>query len=414
MNNILTNYNKNKSKVTFVFILYFSLLIGFFFNENSTGGAYLDYLNQKKISQDFAEDFYKTFFSFDKYSTRHSPILIIFLSFFEKINLNDIFIRLINLHICLLLPILFWLVLKEKFKKIDSYKLLLIAGLVFLSPIFRSLSVWPDSRIYGLIIFLISIYYFLKFEDDKKINNAIKCTFWCAISAYFSPNFALFAFFYFFKFFKYFLFKKEIFILAILNIILSLPAFIYIFLLESIFFFKSAIPGGNEDFKTVFNLSNKILIISSIIFFYLIPFLITQTLKINIKKLNVIITSLIVTIVCVNYFNYKFEYTGGGIFYHISNTLFGNNHLFYLLCLISLIYLLSIFLSNRESFIIFIILMLSNPQLTIYHKYYDPLIFILIFTIFKLNIDIKKIIKHKNLIILYIFHLSFLIINIIK
>lgn len=116
----------------------------------------------------------------------------------------------------------------------------------------------------------------------------------------------------------------------------------------------------------------------------------------------------------MNYFNYKFEYTGGGIFYHISNTLFGNNYLFYLLCLISLIYLLNIFLSNRESFIIFIILMLSNPQLTIYHKYYDPLIFILLFTILKLNIDIKKIIKHKNLIIFYIFHLSFLIINIIK
>jgi hypothetical protein len=157
MNNVLTNYNKNKSKVAFVLILYISLLIGFFFNENSTGGAYLDYLNHKKISQDFAENFYKTFFSFDKYSTRHSPVLIIFLSFFEKINLNDIFIRLINLHICLLLPVLFWLILKEKFKKIDSYKLLLVAGLVFLSPTFRSLSVWPDSRIYGLLIFLISI-----------------------------------------------------------------------------------------------------------------------------------------------------------------------------------------------------------------------------------------------------------------
>ena len=355
-----------------------------------------------------------TFFSFDKYSTRHSPVLIIFLSFFEKINLNDIFIRLINLHICLLLPGLFWLILKEKFKKINSNKLLLVAGLVFLSPTFRSLSVWPDSRIYGLFIFLVSIYYFLKFENNKKINNAIKCTFWCAISAYFSPNFALFAFFYFYNFFKYFLFKKEIFILIISNIILSLPAFIYIFLLENFFFFKSAIPGGNEDLKTIFNLSNKILISSSIIFFYLIPFLITQVLKINIKKTNIIITSIIVTIVCANYFNYKVEYTGGGIFFHLSNALFGNNYLFYLLSLISLIYLLNIFLSNTVSLIIFVLLILNNPQLTMYHKYYDPLIFILILTIFKLNIDIKKIIKHKNLIIFYIFNLSFLIINIIK
>jgi hypothetical protein len=414
MNNILTNYNKNKLEITFVFILYISLLIGFFFNENSTGGAYLDYLNQKKISQDFAENFYKTFFSFDKYPTRHSPVLIIFLSFLEKNNFNDTFIRLLNLHICLLLPILFWLVLKEKFKKINSYKLLLVVGLIFLSPVFRSLSVWPDSRIYGLIIFLVSIYYFLKFEDDKKISNAIKCTFWCAISAYFSPNFALFAFFYFFRFFKHFSFKKEIFILTILNITLSFPAFIYIFLLENIFFFKSAIPGGNENFKTVLNLSNKILIISSIIFFYLIPFLITQTLKINIKKLNVIITSLIIIFICLNYFNYKVEYTGGGFFYNLSNTLFGNNLLFYLSCLISLIYLLNIFFSNTDNFIIFIILIFSNPQLTIYHKYYDPLIFILLLTFFKLDCDIKKIIKYKNLTIFYVFNLSFLLINIIK
>jgi hypothetical protein len=314
----------------------------------------------------------------------------------------------------LLLPILFWLVLKEKFKKINSYKLLLVVGLIFLSPVFRSLSVWPDSRIYGLIIFLVSIYYFLKFEDDKKISNAIKCTFWCAISAYFSPNFALFAFFYFFRFFKHFSFKKEIFILTILNITLSFPAFIYIFLLENIFFFKSAIPGGNENFKTVLNLSNKILIISSIIFFYLIPFLITQTLKINIKKLNVIITSLIIIFICLNYFNYKVEYTGGGFFYNLSNTLFGNNLLFYLSCLISLIYLLNIFFSNTDNFIIFIILIFSNPQLTIYHKYYDPLIFILLLTFFKLDCDIKKIIKFKNLTIFYVFNLSFLLINIIK
>ena len=127
-----------------------------------------------------------------------------------------------------------------------------------------------------------------------------------------------------------------------------------------------------------------------------------------------IITSLIITTICINYFNYKVEYTGGGIFYHLSNALFENNQLFYLLCLISLIYLLSIFLSNTDNFVIFIILILSNPQLTIYHKYYDPLIFILILTIYKLNLDIKKIIKNKNLTIFYIFNLSFLIINIIK
>ena len=32
-----------------IFILYISLIIGFAFNENSTGGAYIDYLGQKQI-----------------------------------------------------------------------------------------------------------------------------------------------------------------------------------------------------------------------------------------------------------------------------------------------------------------------------------------------------------------------------
>ena len=31
-----------------IFVLYISLIVGFAFNENSTGGAYIDYIGQKK------------------------------------------------------------------------------------------------------------------------------------------------------------------------------------------------------------------------------------------------------------------------------------------------------------------------------------------------------------------------------
>ena len=48
MNNTFIKNNKNKLTIIFIFFLYISLLIGFIFNENSTGGAYLDYVNQKK------------------------------------------------------------------------------------------------------------------------------------------------------------------------------------------------------------------------------------------------------------------------------------------------------------------------------------------------------------------------------
>ena len=79
-----------------IFILFYILLIcAFLFNLDPNGGAFLDYLNQKRISQQFAQDFKNQFFNFDKETTRHSPTLLIILSLFEKIKLPDIFIRLI-------------------------------------------------------------------------------------------------------------------------------------------------------------------------------------------------------------------------------------------------------------------------------------------------------------------------------
>ena len=101
--------NNIKKYQPIIFIgLYLSLIIGFFLGENSTGGAIIDYNNQKWISQKFAENFLNTLFSYDSYNTRHSPILIIFLSFFEKLNINDQIIRLIHLHICLFITLRFF------------------------------------------------------------------------------------------------------------------------------------------------------------------------------------------------------------------------------------------------------------------------------------------------------------------
>ena len=103
MSSIFLTKNTYKKEIVFFLILYISLIISFFLGENSTGGAIGDYINQKKASQAFASEFLKTFYEYDTYGTRHSPILIIFLSLFEKIKLPDILIRLIHLHLSLLL-----------------------------------------------------------------------------------------------------------------------------------------------------------------------------------------------------------------------------------------------------------------------------------------------------------------------
>ena len=163
MSLIFLNNNPFKKEIAFFFFLYITLLISFFLGENSTGGAISDYINQKKASQEFASDFFKTFYEYDTFRTRHSPVLIIFLSLFERINLPDFLIRLIHLHICLVLPFLLYKCLNEKFYEVDKRIFLFLSSLIFISPTFRSLAIWPDSRLLGLTLFVLSIYFFLKF-----------------------------------------------------------------------------------------------------------------------------------------------------------------------------------------------------------------------------------------------------------
>ena len=200
---INNNLSLNK-EVLFLVFLYLSLIISFLIGENSTGGAILDYENQKLVSLNFASNFNETLLNYDNFRTRHSPVLIIFLSIFEILNLDDYTIRLIHLHFGLFLPYFFFKVLKIKFKNIENKYLILLTGLVFLSPTFRSLCIWPDSRILGLTFFTISVYYFFKFKENENFNYAIINIITCALSAYISPNFSVFSLFFFYIYLKYF------------------------------------------------------------------------------------------------------------------------------------------------------------------------------------------------------------------
>ena len=77
--------NSNRNGVIFLFFLYLTLIISFVISENSTGGDIKDYINQKNISQKFSYEFFQTLYEYDSFGTRHSPVLIIFLSLFETL-----------------------------------------------------------------------------------------------------------------------------------------------------------------------------------------------------------------------------------------------------------------------------------------------------------------------------------------
>ena len=416
----MLNYQQNiklfNSKTYLLIFLYFTLLLSFYLGENSTGGAIDDFSTHSEIIDNFKNNFKETFYNYDKSSTRHSPVLFIILSLLKKIQLDIDQIRLLYLHINLLLPFLFYKCLKLKFRKIDNQVHILLVSLIFLSPTFRTLSIWPDTRLLGITLFIASLYYYLKFEEKKKFKFIIKNIFFCACSSYISPNFSLFSIFYFISYVNFYkFFSKEILKIIFLNILLALPAFYYIFILDINFFNKSASVLRKSDDIFFVNIFNDFLITISFIFFYSFPFIITKVIKIN-KLLNLknIILSSILFLISSYYFNYDINNTGGGIFLKLSFFLFDNYIFFFLISIFSLLIFTNLILFDKSNILLFILILLNNPQYTIYHKYFNPLLVIFFFLMFRFQINLNRFSDKKNVMFVYFYFISFLIISNLK
>ena len=408
----------NNKNIFFIFlILYLSLIFGFYFDENLNYGAKGDWIHTDLPPIiDLSNNFKETLLNYESYGHRHSPVYLIFLSLFKKIGVPIDVIRFLHLNLSILLIYIFFKCLSLKFKEIDKTILLILSLSIFLSPTFRSLAIWPSSRVVGLIFFLFSIYEFIKYQQNKLNINLWKNILFLIISSYVSPNFSLFIVYFLYHYFKNHKLSYLILICSIC-LILSLPALYYLFYLD-INFLTAGTPGLDENnpIGLNFNFSNKILIISSIILFQCIPFLINKNILIkilNFFKENIIAILAFLSLNIV-FFDYSMQYTGGGIFFQISNYLVKNNLIFYFFCFLSIGLIWYFSKKNYNNLLIFIILIASNIQNTIYHKYYDPLLMILLFTL--INTDLSKAFFEKkiNVIYPYFFYLIFIFMRIIK
>ena len=339
--------------------------------------------------------------------------MLIILSYFIKIGFSDTLIRIINLHFLLLIIFFFYKCLGLKLNSLGKKNLYLISLLLFLSPTFRSLSIWPDSRLYGVLFFVISIYFYLNFVKEKNNNKKFKFalfnTFYLCLASYFSPNFSLFVIFYFVTFSIYFKISKYLFIIILFNFFLSIPAIYYVFILKIFFFLKPVSEAGGT--LIAFNFANKIILISSIFLFHYIPFFFFTKIKIKIDLNYLIILGLIFSIF-INFFNYRLDFTGGGIILKLSNFVFNNNYFLYFFSFLGFILMFNLCYKNLNNILLILLLIFSNPQLEIYHKYYDPMLLIMFFTLFDINFD--KFLLKKKIIILYIFSFLFLIANLMR
>jgi len=410
----------DKNYYLIFFLSYLTIIVGFYFNEDSLGGAKHDYIYHLKFVSLFKENNFidgLKMFGGPNYEVRNSPFFYIIYAFFDNyFSLETL--RKFNTIISLFIAIAFFKCLKIRFKNEKNLILSLISCFIFLSPTVRSLSVWPYPLLWGILFFIISLFYYLLFleskETKKEIKYAILTSLFIILAAYIHPPLAVFNLFYLFNFYKH-LKNSNIFLIILINILFIIPA--VIFLIENgIFFLKAS--GADVGIGTTLNFFNKIIIISTIILYFIVPILnplkLTKEIiyNLNFKK---IILFILITILFSFFFNYKFTIIHGGGFVHkFSHMIFGNDIFLFVVFFISIICFYILFNNKINNYIIYLLIILSNIQYTIYNKYYDILIVILFFIIFDIDLKRRFFKEGKTLFFFYFIYLFYYLITVFK
>ena len=415
--------NINSRNIFIIYLLlYFSLLVGFYFNEDFALGYITDYsLHKNLVVVFFYENFSHSLLNFDKFATNHSPIYIIFFLFLEKISFSENFSRLICLHLSLLIPYFFYLCLKIKYKFQKENLVILIPCIIFFSPYFRSSSIWLGSENLSFIFLLISFYFFLKYEaiEEKNLSYILLNAFFLACAAYVRPIYALFSIYFFLKFYLDLKLSTKLLYYFLINILLSFPALYYVFILDVDF-----ITRHMDNEIDVSRFVNQFSLTISIIFFYSIPFLLPnfkKNFQINNFKIENLILSIIFLFLLIFYFDYNLSY-GGGIFYKLSILIFENNYLFYIFFLIILnifVLILINFNNNKDRIFdltLFLVLIFLEIDNVYFHETYDPLLYFIYFLLIRSRIyaNFAKKLTNKKFIVLILFSISFYALSILK
>tara|TARA_B100000989_G_scaffold298697_1_gene289231 strand:- start:315 stop:1574 length:1260 start_codon:yes stop_codon:yes gene_type:complete len=392
-------------------VLIFSLLIGYFFGENSSGGAKIDfgilypYIENLRI--DFKEGFYL-------YVNRpgiliHSPFFNSIISILLKIHNDLTIIKICYLLVCSILPFIFYLIIQTKFKLTNNY-VFYISLVIFLSPYFRSSSIWLLGDNLAIIFFSLSTLFFIKsFNEKSNFKNYFLCLFFLILCSYVRYYYCVYALFFLFYFYQD-LNKKNFIFLLIFSFLLSLPALVYFYYIIENHNFLSVIFKYGK-----LNIYSNILIILSIFLFYLIPIvifdwkLILSYFKKNFFFFFLVLLS-IMTIYLLDRFTYfeiiTFSSRGGGVFIKFFELLNFEVKLFMSLISFSSIIILD-YLFQKERFrnyFLLTVIVFSIPLYALFQKYLDPLIFIIIFGLFKSRILSDMLIKQNINIKFFIFY----------
>lgn len=407
--------NLSLNVVLFISLCIFTFVLGFFLNEDSTGGGKLDFIHEWKSLNQFKLGIFESLTSIN-YESSRTPLFLI-LNTFNPFTDNQYQFRFSNFLFNFSIPIAYFYCLR--IKKVDQNLSLLIVCTLLLSPYFRTTSYWAHQENLPIFFLLTSFGYFFYFQANY-FNNNLKyfhilfIAIISSLSFYSDQKFifcSLTIFLLLVSIEKNFYNKFKI---LLLFFITSLPAFY-------LYYLWGGIVPVESQFRIGFspkNLSNGI----SIICFYFVPVLIylilekkTHLLRID-KRIDVFVLLLISIFIFITIPNFISPWGNGviyKIFFLINKSIITNS----LLLKILYVFTITLFtfityklLKNNpiNFFPILLVLIISSFVEVIYQEYFDPWITIMIFIFFTFPKEIN-IYKTKSLIIFIFYNALFLI-----
>ena len=405
----------NKKNFFYIFLVFISIslyIFGFISNEDSAGGGKIDFKNTWNNQKIFDQNSLIISLENTKsgeilpFKNSHFPTSYIINKYLNPFSNDKEKFRKSIFVLNLFLPLFFLLALKNIFREHNIYLLAAYSSIIYLSPYFRTSAYWSSLENYGIFCLVISIYFFILYKNSLKFKEKIKIkNFYISLMSIFSCFCVYFdqkllfvplLYFIFVIFYENNTYSKILYIF--LNFILAIPV------LSLIFYWGSIIPPHTANTRNVGHFYFEQIGYSvSIIFFYLIPYLLCNYKELFEKfrfNKNIILGSIIVLLILSILFlidnSYgNWENYGKGWLHKLSILIFESQiyqRIFtYFVFFITI--MLTFLIFKREKILIFftlfmcLISIIANP---IFQEYFDPLVFIILSTFFYKDRELNK------------------------
>ena len=385
-----------KNKLLFC-LLSIGLFVGFYFGEDSSGGGSI---------VDFASTWplVENLFYYDGALEIKFPLHYYIASLIYYIVADKEVLRLIYVTASIFIPLLFYRCLKEKYQNIDINNLFLFSLVLFLLPSVRTSAIWPNTQITGIFFFLISLLFFIKWENEKNYfqisKNLFFTLFFMSLTVYTRQIYAIIFMYFVFIYFQKLEFKTFVKVCSII-FAFALPGFVYII------FYPNILSATFDS-----SINNSLLVNSSIISFYLIPiYLISilfserEKLEFNYKDLLVILLLLIIVVTLSKFFNYNFK-MGGGFLMKVSLLFFNNFYLFFITSFLGFLTLYKLSKDGFNNLVLSLLIIFGISAYIIFQKYFEPMMILLFFLVYQTQVS-RKFLENSKMIVAYLFFIFF-------